>query len=508
MLSWAARCVSLAWISALIPERKGMLMSTSGGQKKPRSPRMTRKSWARASIAPAAKVCPWSAATVGTGITRTRASSRWTEPTNGTTSAALSRIQSRSSPSDQVFPVAWVTSAFGPGVLWALCRRGASGAAEAALKRFSPAPRLRTKTSPSRSRLGMSPGLGLAVNPVGEAGAVPVGVAVLRLQGTAALEPEVQVVLPGETDAAERLQRLVVGAPLGVAGVGLGHRHVDGRVVEAPGQRVGGVVDGALGRLHQQEGFGQLVLNRLEGADLATELLTLLGVRDRALEHRIGDANQLGGGGRGGVVEGPGGVAVGIAHARLGVELGGDLEEPSGAVDRLDRRQRQPVLGGGVEFAVLLQDDDVSVGVLDVGRPRQPDADGGVAVGGLGQPLRLLGLGAGFGQQRCPHRGVLKKRLWEQIAPGLLQHQDEVDLVHSSAAVPFGQGQSQHAHLAELFPALRGAARGILPDAPDPRGGAFLLGGGPHPRGDRGPLVRRAAIHLCLAPHPLVVLIP
>src|SRR5258708_19044154 len=277
MLSWAARCVSLAWISALIPELKGMLMSTSGRQKKPRSPRMTRKSWARASIAPAAKVCPWSAATVGTGITRTQANSRCTQPTNGTTSAALSRIQSRSSPTDQVFPVAWVTSAFGPAAFSTSSRSAPSAATESALKRFSPSPRLRTKTSPSRSRLGMSPGLGLAVNPVGDAAAVPGRVPPLRLQGTAALEPEVQVVLPGETDAAERLQRLVVGAPLGVAGVGLGHRHVDGRVVEAPGQRLGGVVDGALGRLHQQEGFGQLVLNRLEGADLATELLTLLG---------------------------------------------------------------------------------------------------------------------------------------------------------------------------------------------------------------------------------------
>src|SRR5207237_1102656 len=45
----------------------GMWMSTSGRQKNPRSARITRKSWATASIAPAAKQCPWIAATVGTG---------------------------------------------------------------------------------------------------------------------------------------------------------------------------------------------------------------------------------------------------------------------------------------------------------------------------------------------------------------------------------------------------------------------------------------------------------
>ena len=46
---------SRAWISAAIGGVNGMWMSTSGRQKKPRSARMTRKSWATASIAPAAK---------------------------------------------------------------------------------------------------------------------------------------------------------------------------------------------------------------------------------------------------------------------------------------------------------------------------------------------------------------------------------------------------------------------------------------------------------------------
>ena len=47
-----------------MPRENGMLMSTSGRQKKPRSARMTRKSCASASMAPPAKQWPCTAATV------------------------------------------------------------------------------------------------------------------------------------------------------------------------------------------------------------------------------------------------------------------------------------------------------------------------------------------------------------------------------------------------------------------------------------------------------------
>ncbi|CQD02647.1 hypothetical protein BN970_00212 [Mycolicibacterium conceptionense] len=77
----AACGVSLAWISAAIPGVNGIRMSTSGKQKKPRSSRMTRKSWAIASIAPAPKACPTTAATVGIGKVSIRASRPCTRPT-------------------------------------------------------------------------------------------------------------------------------------------------------------------------------------------------------------------------------------------------------------------------------------------------------------------------------------------------------------------------------------------------------------------------------------------
>src|SRR5438445_9043330 len=72
-----------------------------------------------------------------------------------------------------------------------------------------------------------SAGLGRrGVDPVGDAAAMKVAVPVLRFQGTAALEPEVEIVLPGEADATVDLERLIVGAPLRIPGIGLGHRDV------------------------------------------------------------------------------------------------------------------------------------------------------------------------------------------------------------------------------------------------------------------------------------------
>jgi len=64
MASCAVFFDSRPWISADIPRLNGMLMSTSGKQRNPRSARITRKSCASASIPPPAKQCPCTAATV------------------------------------------------------------------------------------------------------------------------------------------------------------------------------------------------------------------------------------------------------------------------------------------------------------------------------------------------------------------------------------------------------------------------------------------------------------
>jgi hypothetical protein len=81
MASWAVRGLSRLWMRADMPGVKGMLMSASGRHQKPRSARITRTSWARENIAPAAKVCPCSAATVTSGSDSIRARSPWTEVT-------------------------------------------------------------------------------------------------------------------------------------------------------------------------------------------------------------------------------------------------------------------------------------------------------------------------------------------------------------------------------------------------------------------------------------------
>jgi hypothetical protein len=68
-------------------------------QKKPRSSRITRKSWASANIAPPAKAWPPSAATVGSGKASMRPSMRWKEARKGpSTAGPWLRIHSRSSP--------------------------------------------------------------------------------------------------------------------------------------------------------------------------------------------------------------------------------------------------------------------------------------------------------------------------------------------------------------------------------------------------------------------------
>ncbi len=73
--------VSRAWISADMPGVNGMWMSASGRHQNPRSARITRKSCASDSIAPAAKVWPCSAATVIIGRVSIRANSACTSAT-------------------------------------------------------------------------------------------------------------------------------------------------------------------------------------------------------------------------------------------------------------------------------------------------------------------------------------------------------------------------------------------------------------------------------------------
>ena len=111
----------------------------------------------------------------------------------------------------------------------------------------------------------------------------------------AALEEEVEVVLPGEADAAVDLDRGVGDAPAGVGGVGLGHRGGQRQRLGLGVGGPGGAVDGGAGVLGLQQHLRAAVRDRLVGADRAAELLAVFGVLDRHLHRPLGDPGRLGG---------------------------------------------------------------------------------------------------------------------------------------------------------------------------------------------------------------------
>ena len=111
----------------------------------------------------------------------------------------------------------------------------------------------------------------------------------------AALEEEVEVVLPGEADAAVDLDRGVGDAPAGVGGVGLGHRGGQRQRLRLGVGRPGGAVDGRARVLGLEQHLRAAVGDRLVGADRAAELLAVFGVLDRHLHRPLGDPGRLGG---------------------------------------------------------------------------------------------------------------------------------------------------------------------------------------------------------------------
>ena len=102
--------------------------------------------------------------------------------------------------------------------------------------------------------------------------------------GLRPLQPEVEVVLPREADAAVQLEAVAGEQPLAVAGRRLGQRrgHRPARVVLGDGE--GGEVGERGGPLDREVAVGQAVLERLERADRPAELLAVLGVLERGLE--------------------------------------------------------------------------------------------------------------------------------------------------------------------------------------------------------------------------------
>ncbi|SCE14069.1 hypothetical protein GA0115252_13215 [Streptomyces sp. DfronAA-171] len=140
-----------------MPGWKGRPRSTSGRQNQPRSARITRTSWASAHIAPAAKVCPVSAATVTTREARVRARRACTRSRYAAYWSPCAMSHARSSPFDQYLPSPAVTSAHGPSAASTSSSARSTAPSQPGWNRFSlSASRRRTKTSPSRVSSGMA----------------------------------------------------------------------------------------------------------------------------------------------------------------------------------------------------------------------------------------------------------------------------------------------------------------------------------------------------------------
>ena len=132
-----------------MPSVNGSPMSTSGRQKYPRSARMIRSSQARASMAPAAKAWPFTAASTGMGASRILASSTCVSATTCSGSPGPAPdIHSRSSPLEKNLPVPVSTAARGPSPRSSSSKASCSAASVSGLKRFSPSSMRRMDTGP------------------------------------------------------------------------------------------------------------------------------------------------------------------------------------------------------------------------------------------------------------------------------------------------------------------------------------------------------------------------
>src|SRR5215813_1041642 len=104
------------------------------------------------------------------------------------------------------------------------------------------------------------------------------GVSVERLQGLRPLEVEMEVVLPGEADAAVHLDGVPRDVARRLAHVGLADRGGHGGVLRAGIERPRRVVDGGMRLLGGHEHVGAAVTDRLERANRLSELFTDLRV--------------------------------------------------------------------------------------------------------------------------------------------------------------------------------------------------------------------------------------
>src|SRR6478672_7930146 len=123
--------------------------------------------------------------------------------------------------------------------------------------------------------------------------AVPLGVAVEHAVGGEAPQVEVEVVLPGEPDAAVDLEALLRELRAGIAGVRLGDAHDLRRGGPSVGDRVGGGRRRSGAHLGPEADVGEDVLERLERTDRTPERDARLGIFDGDLGEPTHGADRL-----------------------------------------------------------------------------------------------------------------------------------------------------------------------------------------------------------------------
>src|SRR5882724_13061687 len=180
--------------------------------------------------------------------------------------------------------MSWISS-------WSVKRRGFRGAGGSAPR---PTHLLkRSRTRPTRGCLAVLRGNRLEIDQLGHALAMPRGVAEREFGALGPLEVQVEVVLPGEADAAVELYPGAGHPAISVRDIGFGHAH---------GQRPFGhtfvhgprrVVRDGLAVLDIHEHVGGFVLDALIRADGPAEGLPDLRVLDGHVEHFLRAAAHL-----------------------------------------------------------------------------------------------------------------------------------------------------------------------------------------------------------------------
>ena len=205
---------------------------------------------------------------------------------------------------------------------------------------------------------------------------------------------------------------------------------------------------------------GELVLDRLVGADHPAELAALLGVFDRRVEQRLARTDQLRGGGQRTELVGARDVG------GLRITGSGDVEQLSAGVDGFVLLTR----GAVTDLAVAGDQDQTRRVGVDCPRHLRRQRDGGDQLTGRQRRAAVV-----VGKQNRCHRNGFGDRPGHTPAAQPLGGDHEIDGVRLDAVELLRHGQRGDAEVGQLCPHL--AAGGGVARGPGPHRGGQIGGG-------------------------------